>query len=49
MCYFTIAFVWHFVVERVGPEGRVSQRRHHTGVVHEAELLHHQELSVPAH
>lgn len=40
--------VRHFVVERVGPKGRIAERRGHTGVVNETEFLHHQELAVPA-
>ena len=36
----------HLVVKRVGPEGRVGERRRDGRVVDEAELLHHEELSV---
>ena len=37
------------VVERVGPERRVGDGRGDGAVVHEPELLHHEELPVPAH
>jgi hypothetical protein len=39
--------VRHLVVERVGPDGRVGQRRGDRGVVDESKLLHHEKLPVP--
>ena len=42
------ARVRHLIIERVRPDGRVAQRCCHARVVDEAELLHHQELAVPA-
>lgn len=44
----TGARVRHLVVERVRPQRRIDERRHHRRVVHETKLLHHQELTVPA-
>lgn len=41
------ARVRHLVVERVRPERRIRERRHHRRVVDEAELLHHQKLAIP--
>ena len=43
-----VARVRHLVVERVRPQRRIRERGHHRRVVHEAKLLHHQKLPVPA-
>jgi hypothetical protein len=40
--------VWDLEVEGVGPDGRVGERCRNGAVVDEAELLHHEELTVPA-
>lgn len=42
------ALVRRLVVQRVGPERRVGEGRHHGGVVAEPELLHHEKLAVPS-
>jgi len=36
------------VVQRVGPQRWVAERSGHAGIIDETELLHHQELTVPA-
>ena len=38
------ALMWYLVVERVGPQWRVGDRRSYAGIVDKPELAHHQEL-----
>lgn len=42
------AAVRHLVVQGVGPQRRIRMRRNHGWIVHEAKLLHHEKLSIPA-
>ena len=48
-CIFTYTLVGNLIIECVWPEGWIRYRCSYGAIINKAELLHHEELSVPSH
>lgn len=42
------ATIWGLIIKGVRPDRRIRRRSYNTRIVHEAELLHHEKLAIPA-